>query len=618
MLKVVKKDETQLLDFIRRNQGKNADKIERAGFNPKDILTNELGWLMSLVKFEGAPIEFDGYQVAMLTNQSSSQSMLKSRQVGFSLAIACKCLARSHIMPKHSSVCVSYRLDDAKLKIATAKELHEDLPLEFKKKIVIDTKTEVGFVSNGKEKKVSRILSYPSKAPRGQTGDVYLDELAHCVNDKSIYKGATALIARSGGQLVIGSTPLGKRGTFYEVHTEAIEKYNGFWRQAVPWWLCRHFCLDVASAANLAPTMSTIERVSTFATKSISEQYDSLPEEDFQQEYELSFQDEKVSFFPFELIVPCMTRDAHVLPVFEDIGLLLVKASDLGQLCLGFDVGRVNHPSELYIFSEKDGKFTERYHQQFKNVSFPIQRETLRNICRRLKSFIKVIRIDATGLGMNLAEDLGEDYEFGHLVDPVMFTLKSKAHLANNLKILFQERNIELAKDRDTITQIHSVKQKLSTYGNVIFDAERSTKHHADKAWAIALACLRPRQIRAPEPIDVGVRLIGQSKKSPESKSTEPLPNPFDVPEPPPVRPENMAVIVVTEETLIAKAKSLRVALRIWKESGDIERSKEIHIQYVRIKNEIIRRRQARLEELRGRNIDLKRNKSLTSTQDSV
>ena len=75
---------------------------------------------------------------------------------------------------------------------------------------------------NGPGKRLSRIISNPSKAPRGKKGDIYLDELAHYVNDREVYRGSSALILRSHGPLSGASTPLGRRGIFWEIAHEEL------------------------------------------------------------------------------------------------------------------------------------------------------------------------------------------------------------------------------------------------------------------------------------------------------------------------------------------------------------------------------------------------------------
>lgn len=516
---IVKRNDEEFREWLNKKNVEAAARLEQLGLNPETALSSEWGWLITLPKYEGRLLEFDAFQSRFLTTTANRRSVLKARQIGFSFEIACESIARCHIKPKHVAVCVSYNLDDAKEKISLVKELWEELPLEFQKSMVIDSKTEVGFASNDRKRRIAKVISYPSKAPRGKTGDVYLDELAHCQNDRQIYAGATALIARSGGQLTIGSTPLGRRGIFHAIHTQEFEKFPGYWRQEIPWWLCRYFCSDVSRAVREAMTMTTEQRVEMFGTETLRDQFDALPIEDFQQEFELIFQDERVSFFPYELILPCCQREAHEIPTFGDIDSFALKAPDLGPLKAGFDVGRFRHPSELYVFELKDGVFVERFNEQYKDMPFPKQRERLKHVIQMLGSNLREFRIDCSGLGRNLAEDL--QAKFGRRIIPVEFTRISKSEIAHNLKILFQEKAIVLAKSRDVVTQIHSIKQKITSAGNTIFDAERNRHHHADKMWAIGMACYRKRERKSTVP-EVGSRVLGEEReKEGQSKVAE-------------------------------------------------------------------------------------------------
>src|SRR5690606_15635998 len=158
--------------------------------------------------------------------------------------------------------------------------------------------------------------SVPSKAPRGKKGDLYLDELAHYANDREVYKGSTALILRARGQLTGCSSPLGRRGVFWEIAEEELRPYPTYSRQYVPWWLCRFFTTDVPGAAREAAYMTTEERVRRFGKPGIQNQFDSLSLEDFQQEFELEFCDESYSFYPYDLILPCTTDD---LETYSDV-----------------------------------------------------------------------------------------------------------------------------------------------------------------------------------------------------------------------------------------------------------------------------------------------------------
>jgi len=227
-------------------------------------LSTELGFLTSVASFDGEPLALDGYQIAFLQNQSKYRWVVKARQVGFSFLFACEAIARCHLRDGQTSIFVSYALSDAVEKVNYARQLYEELPLAYRKRLVTDSKTELGFESNGASKRISRIISVPSKAPRGKKGDLYLDELAHYANDREVYKGSTALILRARGQLTGCSSPLGRRGVFWEIAEEELRPYPTYSRQYVPWWLCRFFSRDVSSAAREAAYLSTEERVRRF------------------------------------------------------------------------------------------------------------------------------------------------------------------------------------------------------------------------------------------------------------------------------------------------------------------------------------------------------------------
>ena len=376
--------------------------VKRSEQEFADWLAEEWGFLCGLATFDDEPVELEPYQVAFLRNRSRFRWITKSRQVGFSFVFALEALARCHLREKHTAVFVSYNLEDAKEKILTARQVHEELPLAYQKRLVVDSKTELAFESNGMHKRQSRILSNPSKAPRGKRGDVYLDELAHYVTDREVYRGSTALILRGNGQLTGCSTPLGRRGIFWEIATEEIRKYPHHRRQEVPWWLSRFFCVDPKRAALEAPSMTTEERVATFGKPAIVEQFDSLALEDFQQELECSFVDESYSYYPYDLILPNTTDELLLADDFTDI------PEPEGRIVAGFDVGRTRDRSELAVFEETSGRFTCRLLRTYAEAPFAEQEADL----RRLLEVLPVARlsIDRSGIGMNLAENLARDF----------------------------------------------------------------------------------------------------------------------------------------------------------------------------------------------------------------
>jgi phage FluMu gp28-like protein len=470
-----------------------------------DELGSELGFLSGVCHFDGDPLELDGYQLAFLRNPSKYRWVVKARQVGFSFLFACEALARCHLRDGHTSVFVSYNLEDAKEKVNYARQLLEELPLAYRKRLVVDSKTELGFEPGGSSKRLSRIVSMPSKAPRGKKGDLYLDELAHYVNDREVYKGSTALILRSRGQLTGCSSPLGRRGVFWEIAEQELRPYRAYSRQRVPWWLCRFFCSDVKRAARLASGMSTEERVRRFGTPGIQDQFDSLMLDDFRQEFELDFCDESYSFYPYELILPCTTDELATYGDFHQF-----PSPIRGRLTAGFDVGRKRDLSELVIVEELDDVFYLRLWRSYDRVPSSEQEADLDRMLKALP--IARLSIDQGGLGMHLAENLF--LRHGPVIRPEDFTNLSKEVWCNDFKILLQRRAVVLPKERELVGQIHSIKKTLTPSGKASFEAERAageSKGHADRFWALVLACQKERFAAADKAgeLDVEVRVIG-------------------------------------------------------------------------------------------------------------
>jgi len=184
----------------------------------------------------------------------------------------------------------------------------------------------------------------------------------------------------------------------------------------------------------------------------------------------------------------------------EDIGSI---AAPTGRLVAGFDVGRMRDRSELAVFEEIDGIFICRFLRSFLQTPFVEQESELRRLLNTLP--LARLSIDRSGIGMNLAENLARDFP---QVVAENFTSESKERWATDMKILLQKRAIQLPRQRDLVAQIHSIKRRVLPSGSVAFDAERTKNGHADKFWAIALACQKERNLPR-GPIEIGVRILG-------------------------------------------------------------------------------------------------------------
>jgi phage FluMu gp28-like protein len=195
------------------------------------------------------------------------------------------------------SVFVSINLAEAKEKIRYATGIIEALPLAMQPKLLTDNRSELEF-GNG-----ARLISLPATAPRGKARmNIYLDEFAHVRDDAAIYTAALPMITKGRGRLRMASSPMGASGRFWEVATEALRKYPGYFRKRTPWWEVQAFCTNVREARKLALALTTFERVNLFGNERIQAIYANMPEEDFQQEYECTFVDESTAWITWEEI----------------------------------------------------------------------------------------------------------------------------------------------------------------------------------------------------------------------------------------------------------------------------------------------------------------------------
>lgn len=469
----------------------------------------ERGFAENFFRYRGAPLRLEPYQQEFLDDRSMWRFAVKSRQVGYSFLFAVEALARCHLKRNHTAIFTSYNQADAVEKVTVARELFEEMSGPFKKRLVVDSRTELVFESTGTGRRGrSRIVSVPSKAPRGKHGDVYLDELAHYQNARKVYAGTTATIMRSRGQLSVASTPLGRRGIFWEMASRDRGRFGHFTRQFIPWWACGFFCRDTRRAGREAATLGTTARVERFATEPLRAQLLSLELSHFQQELECSFVSDRGSFFPYALVLGCMSDDVLLA---EDWGEV-PRAT--GRLVAGYDVGRRRDLSEVALFEEMGERLVCRALRRFEKVPFAEQEAELRAMLHVLP--IARLSIDSGGIGMNLAENLERD--FPDVVVPETFSPTSKERWATDLKIRMQRRDVDLPLDRDLLAEIHSVQRNVTEAGRITFGVSSSADGHADRFWAIAMACQKERQDEGGELPTVVARVIGGNRPSLEHR----------------------------------------------------------------------------------------------------
>ena len=78
--------------------------------------------------------------------------------------------------------------------------------------------------------------------------------------------------------------------------------------------------------------------------------------------------------------------------------------------------------------------------------------------------------------------------------------------------VAYASLNYDLAPETrigEMVGQIPSIKRRVLPSGKVSFDADRTNRGHADRFWAIALACQKERGQAPQGGTEIGVRVIG-------------------------------------------------------------------------------------------------------------
>jgi phage FluMu gp28-like protein len=299
----------------------------------------------------------------------------------------------------------------------------------------------------------ARIIGLPANpdTARGFSANVVLDEFAFHKDSAKIWQALFPTVSR-GYKLRVVSTPQGKSNKFYSIFTGD----NNF---------SKHF-VDIYKA------------VEDGVPHNIAELKAGIDDEDaWQQEYLCQFLDEATAFLTYEMISACESSEAtESLPA---------DFSGAREFYLGIDVGRRRDLTVVWILEKVGDVFWTRAVIVIEKTAFSMQEEIISALIRDLR--VRRCCIDSTGIGMMLAERLGQSFGTS-VVEPVMFTNQVKQDLAVRTRRICEDKRVRLPIANAIRSDLHSVKKTVTAAGNIRFDAEHTKDGHADRFWALALA----------------------------------------------------------------------------------------------------------------------------------
>ena len=323
------------------------------------------------------------------------------------------------------------------------------------------TSLQIQFSNNTK---IHALTSSP-KTLRSKGGKIIIDEYSHHKDPDELWKAAKP-VATWNYPIRILSTHNGQKSQFYKF-VEAVKQGK------LKWSLHK---TDIFQAVDEGLLDKILKRTTTQEERQawLEElRIDCFDEDTWLQEYCCTPIDESTAFLPYELITSCESDVEKPI------------STDMSDLYLGMDIGRKKDLSIIWILEKLGlGKYSRKVHV-LEKTPFTIQKEILFQYLSHKK--LKRACIDATGLGMQLAEEAQQ--KFGNYkVEAITFTNAVKEELAYNLRRNFEDKSIFIPSDIAIREDLHAVKRSTTISGNIRFDAERTEQGHSDRFWALGLA----------------------------------------------------------------------------------------------------------------------------------
>ena len=315
-----------------------------------------------------------------------------------------------------------------------------------------DNTGELAFVSGG------RVLALPSSGARGFSGNVVLDEFAYHEHPEKVWD-ASAAATTLGYRIRVVSTPNGAGNEFAELWERAADPATGWSPHELPLQLA----IDEGYPVNLQECWELAKGDPRL----------------FDQLYNCQFLDTELQYIPTDLFGGAFKAAAVGADGVNFAGLDIGETRDKTVLV----VVRRRRNSLRLIHLESHGYTDDELIQSLAAKAFGPAYGCLR------------MAVDATGLGKFPAKTLRKRY--GRRLEPVDFTLGTKEELATGLYDVLAKDQLRIPSayafnDKDEIPDlrkdVYAIRRMVTAAGNVRYDAARTKRGHADRAWALMLA----------------------------------------------------------------------------------------------------------------------------------
>lgn len=300
-----------------------------------------------------------------------------------------------------------------------------------------------------------RAIAAKPETARGMSDNLILDEFAHHQDNRALWRALVPVVSKPGLKLRVISTPNGTGDMFHEIMSSGL---GGLFS--------RHVVTIHDAVADGLP-------------RNVSELRQAAADPDtWAQEFECSFLDRAArEWLSFDEILTAVDAPA-------------ARDYDGGPCYVGMDLAARGDLSVIAVLEDLAGVLVQRELVVMRGESFAAQLARLDEVFRRYR----VVRgaIDQTGLGEMPVQEAQRRHGT-YRVAGVLFTASRKLDLATTLKDKLQRRSLRLPTEvrerQSLIDDLRAVKCELGTGGIPRLIAARDGNGHADRFWALALAC---------------------------------------------------------------------------------------------------------------------------------
>lgn len=352
----------------------------------------------------------------------------------------------------------------------------------------------------GRRTRITAMSSSPTRM-RSKGGDLGISELGFHKNAAELWKAAVP-VTTHGGRIRVISSHNGDTSWFNQLLTQARKHIN-------PERYGQPRATDVRGSVHKVTILDAVDQglvemlnAKHGLTQTREQFIDELrakvgSELAWQEEYLCNPSSEAMSFLPLSLYRPCISPDAP-MPT-GDLARFLAdvarNAEGCSSISAGCDVARVNDRFVIWVFGRVGSQRRTLGVFVAKGIDFAEMEQVLHAVMQSAGFRVRRMTMDATGLGMQLAERMVKKYR--GRVEAVTMTAKVKEDMFTRLRAGMEERTVGLPDDPDCMSDFGTLRREVTAAGNTRYAADANEKGHADRATGCALALVADESAKA-------------------------------------------------------------------------------------------------------------------------